>query len=183
MKARERIRARLTRPITLIGLMGSGKSLVGRQLATALDLAFTDSDHKVEEAAGISIAEIFDLAGEARFRELERRAIAGAMDAGLAVLSVGGGAVCHPDTAALLQARSILIWLKASPETLLSRIGSIASRPLLHGDDPLGALTRLAEARASDYAIAEITIVTDGMSGTAATNAVLRALDSHLTVT
>ena len=105
------------------------------------------------------------------------------MDAGLAVLSVGGGAVCHPDTAALLQARSILIWLKASPETLLTRIGSTASRPLLHGDDPLVALTRLAEARANDYAIAEITIVTDGMSGTAATNAVLRALDSHLAVT
>lgn len=183
MKAGDRIRERLTRPITLIGLMGSGKSLVGRQLATTLDLPFTDSDQVVEAIAGISIADIFDLAGEAKFREMEQRAISETMESGICVLSVGGGAVCHLDTAALLKERSTLVWLKASPETLLSRIGSTASRPLLHGNDPLAALKHLAEARADDYAIADVVITTDGMSGTTATNAVLRALDSHLAVT
>ena len=80
MKAGDRIRERLTRPITLIGLMGSGKSLVGRQLATTLDLPFTDSDQVVEAIAGISIADIFDLAGEAKFREMEQRAISETME-------------------------------------------------------------------------------------------------------
>ena len=183
MKAGDRIRGRLTRPITLIGLMGSGKSLVGRQLATTLDLPFADSDQVVEAIAGISIADIFDLAGEAKFREMEQRAISETIESGIGVLSVGGGAVCHPETAALLKARSLLVWLKASPETLLSRIGSTASRPLLHGDDPLAALKHLAETRADDYAIADVIITTDGMSGTTATNAVLRALDSRLAVT
>ena len=183
MKARDRIRGRLTKPITLIGLMGSGKSLVGRQLATTLDLPFTDSDQVVEKIAGISVADIFDLAGEAKFREMEQRAISETIKSGISVLSVGGGAVCHPDTAALLKEGSILIWLKASPETLLSRIGSTASRPLLHGNDPLAVLKNLAEARADHYGIADVIITTDGMSGTIATNAVLRALDSHLAVT
>ena len=183
MKASDRIRGRLTRTITLIGMMGSGKSLVGRQLATTLDLPFVDSDQVVEEIAGISIADIFDLAGEAKFREMEQRAISETIESGIRVLSVGGGAVCHPDTAALLKERSTLVWLKASPETLLSRIGSTASRPLLHGNDPLAALKHLTEARADDYAIADVIITTDGMSGTTATNAVLRALDSHLAVT
>ncbi len=183
MKARDRIRERLTRPITLIGMMGSGKSLVGRQLATTLNLPFIDSDQMVEEIAGIRIADIFDLAGQTKFREMEQRAISETIDSGIGVLSVGGGAVCHPDTAALLKDRSILVWLKASPETLLSRIGSTASRPLLHGNDPLAALEHLAKARADDYAIADVIIATDGMSGTTATNAVLQALDSHLAVT
>ena len=183
MKASDRIRGRLTRPITLIGMMGSGKSFVGRQLATTLDLPFVDSDQVVEEIAGISIADIFDLAGEAKFREMEQRAISETIETGIVVLSVGGGAVCHPDTAALLKQRSILVWLKASPKNLLSRIGSTASRPLLHGNDPLAALKNLAEARAGAYAIADVIITTDGMSGTTAANTVLRALDSHLAVT
>ena len=183
MKASHRIRRRLSRTITLIGMMGSGKSLVGRQLATTLDLPFVDSDQVVEEIAGISIADIFDLAGEAKFREMEQRAISETIETGIVVLSVGGGAVCHPDTAALLKKRSILVWLKASPKTLLSRIGSTASRPLLHGNDPLAALKNLAEARAGAYAIADVIITTDGMSGTTAANTVLRALDSHLAVT
>mgnify|MGYP001381620005 FL=1 len=183
MKASDRIRGRLTRTITLIGMMGSGKSLVGRQLATTLDLPFVDSDQVVEEIAGISIADIFDLAGEAKFREMEQRAIRETVETGIVVLSVGGGAVCHPDTAALLKQRSILVWLKASPKTLLSRIGSTASRPLLHGNDPLAELKNLAEARAGAYGIADVIITTDGMSGTTAANTVLRALDSHLAVT
>ena len=183
MQVLDRVKSRLDRPITMIGLMGSGKSLVGRQLSAALDLTFIDSDQVVEQTAGITINEIFELAGEAKFREMERRAIRDAVDAGTVVLSVGGGAVCNTETAALLNSRSIIVWLKANPETLMARIGSTASRPLLQGGDPLAILQQLAEERQDDYAIADLTVVTDGMSGNAASDAVLRALDSHLAVT
>ena len=183
MQVLDRVKSRLDRPITMIGLMGSGKSLVGRQLSVALDLTFIDSDQVVEQTAGITISEIFELAGEAKFREMERRAIRDAVDAGTVVLSVGGGAVCNAKTAALLNSRSIIVWLKANPETLMARIGSTASRPLLQGGEPLAILQQLAEERQDDYAIADLTVVTDGMSGNAASDAVLRALDSHLAVT
>jgi len=183
MQVLDRVKSRLDRPITMIGLMGSGKSLVGRQLSAALDLTFIDSDQVVEQTAGITISEIFELAGEAKFREMERRAIRDAVDAGTVVLSVGGGAVCNTETAALLNSSSIIVWLKANPETLMARIGSTASRPLLQGGDPLAILQQLAEERQDDYAIADLTVVTDGMSGNAASDAVLRALDSHLAVT
>jgi len=179
----EQLKTRLDRPIALVGMMGSGKSLVGRRLARLLDLAFVDSDSRVEEAAGISIAEIFEIAGETKFREMEETAIAEVLSAGPMVLSTGGGAICAPGTARLLGARSIVIWLHAEPETLIARIGSVGSRPLLHGEDPLTTLTQLAASRASDYGKAHITVTTDGLSAAAATNAVLRALDRHLAVT
>jgi shikimate kinase len=172
----------IDRPLALVGMMGSGKSLVGRRLAQRLDLPFIDSDAEIEKSAGITITEIFELAGEERFRTLERNAISDAADAGPSVLSTGGGSICTPETAALLCERTIVIWLQAKPETLLSRIGSISSRPLLHTDDPLATLRDLAERRAADYGKAHITVTTDQLSAAAAVAAVLRALDSHLTV-
>ena len=172
----------IDRPIALVGMMGSGKSLVGRRLAQRLDLPFIDSDTEVEAAAGITISEIFDLAGEDRFRALERNAISTAADAGPSVLSTGGGSICTPATAQLLCDRTIVVWLQARPETLLSRIGSISSRPLLHTDDPLATLRDLAERRAPDYGKAHITVTTDQLSAAAAVAEVLRALDSHLAV-
>ena len=170
------------RPIALVGMMGSGKSLVGRRLAKLLDLPFIDSDTEVETAAGISITEIFEIAGEDRFRALERKAISAAADAGPSVLSTGGGSICTPETAELLCSRTIVVWLQARPETLLSRIGSISSRPLLHTDDPLATLRDLADKRAADYGRAHITVTTDRLSAATAVSAVLRALDSHLSV-
>jgi len=170
------------RPIALVGMMGSGKSLVGRRLAQRLDLPFIDSDTKIEKAAGITITEIFELAGEERFRTLERNTISEAADAGPSVLSTGGGSICTPETATLLCDRTIVVWLQAKPETLLSRIGSISSRPLLHTDNPLATLRDLAERRAADYGKAHITVTTDQLSAAAAVAAVLRALDSHLAV-
>ena len=173
----------IDRPIALVGMMGSGKSLVGRRLAQRLELPFIDSDTEVETAAGITIAEIFELAGEDRFRTLERNAISAAADAGPSVLSTGGGSICTPETAQILCDRTIVIWLQARPGTLLSRIGSISSRPLLHTDDPLATLHALAGKRAADYGRAHITVTTDQLSAAAAVSAVLRALDSHLAVT
>ncbi|MGC6454412.1 MAG: shikimate kinase [Candidatus Puniceispirillaceae bacterium] len=183
MRQTAQMKQRLNRPVTLVGMMGSGKSLVGRRLARALDLPFADSDSLVEAAAGISIAEIFEIAGEAKFRDMEEAAIRKALTAGPMILSTGGGAICAEATARLLCARSIVVWLRADPQTLLSRIGSVGSRPLLHGDDPLHTLRELAESRAGDYGKAHITVTTDDLSAPAATNAVLRALDTHLAVT
>ena len=178
-----RLKQALDRPVTLVGMMGSGKTIIGRKLAQELGLPFIDSDARIVETAGISVAEIFEIAGEAKFRAMERDAIRIAIDEGPMILSTGGGAICAPDTAELLCERTIVVWLNATPETLLSRIGSTGSRPLLHGDDPLGVLHRLATERENDYGKAHITIKTDGLSAWSTTSAVLSALDTHLAVT
>ena len=172
----------IDRPIALVGMMGSGKSLVGRRLAQRLDLPFIDSDSEIETNAGITIAEIFELAGEDKFRSLEREAIRAAADIGPVVLSTGGGSICTAETAQLLRDRTIVVWLQAQPETLFSRIGSFSTRPLLHTDDPLATLRDLAAKREADYGKAHITVTTDQLSAPAAVTAVLRALDSHLAV-
>ena len=178
-----RIKQALDRPVALVGMMGSGKTIIGRKLARELELAFVDSDARIVETAGISIAEIFEIAGEDRFRALERNAIHDAVEEGPMILSTGGGAICAPDTAQLLRERTIVVWLSAAPETLLERIGSVGSRPLLHGDDPLGTLRRLARERETDYGKAHITVKTDRLSAWSTTSAVLSALDTHLAVT
>ena len=170
----------IDRPVALVGMMGSGKSLIGRRLAGQLALPFIDSDTEVETAAGISISEIFELAGETKFRSMERDAILAAANAGPSILSTGGGSICAPETAELLRERTHVVWLDAEPETLLSRIGSVGSRPLLHTDNPLQTLRELAETRREDYARAHITVKTDRLSAAAAVTAVLDALDSHL---
>ena len=180
---RGRLKQVLDRPVTLVGMMGSGKTIIGKKLAQELDLPFIDSDARIVETAGISIAEIFDIAGEAKFRAMERDAIRTGVDEGPAILSTGGGAICALDTAKLLCKRTIVIWLSAAPETLLGRIGSTGSRPLLHCDDPLRMLGRLAAERENDYGKAHITIKTDGLSAWSTTVTVLSALDTHLAVT
>lgn len=177
------VRQALDCPVTLVGMMGSGKSLVGRRLARELDLPFVDSDNRVETAAGISISEIFEIAGEAKFRTMEEDAIRDALTEGPMVLSTGGGAICAKGTADLLCSHSIVVWLYAEPETLLDRIGSVGTRPLLHDGDPLETLRKLAEARENDYGKAHITVKTDKLSARTATTAVLSALDTHLAVT
>ena len=128
------------KPIALVGLMGSGKSVIGRRLAKQLDLTFADSDQLVKNMAGVSVADIFDLAGEAKFREMEFRAIRKQLDKPSHVLATGGGAFCEPETAALLRENTIVVWLQASSDTLLKRIGDITSRPLLQTGQPLEIL-------------------------------------------
>ena len=109
---------------------------------------------------------------------MEQTAISEALTAGPMILSTGGGSICAESTAQVLCERSTVVWLRAEPETLLSRIGSVGSRPLLHGDDPLQTLRKLAETRAGDYGKAHITVQTDDPSAHSTTNAVLRALDN-----
>jgi len=166
-------------PIALVGLMGSGKSVIGRRLAKRLGLTFADSDQLVTKMAGLSIADIFDLAGEAKFRDLEFRAIQNQFHQPTHVLATGGGAFCEPKTAALLRKNAIVVWLQASPETLLKRIGNITGRPLLQTGQPLQILEQLQTARAPFYQKAHIHLNTDGMTMPKSLAKLVSALDSY----
>ena len=173
--------AHLDRPLVLVGLMGSGKSAIGRRIAKKLGLSFADSDQKIVSEAGISITEIFELAGEARFREMEFKAITQMVLSKPQIIATGGGAFCFPQTARLLLTKTLVVWLKAPPETLLARIGNTKSRPLLNNDNPLATLAKLNKERAKHYQKAQIEVDTNGLSTRKATIELLRALDTHLT--
>jgi shikimate kinase len=144
--------------IVLVGLMGAGKSSIGRRLAQALALPFTDADTEIEAAAGVSIEEIFARDGEAVFRSGERRVIARLLDNPVQVLATGGGAFMDPETRALIRARAISVWLKADLDVLLARVSRRGNRPLLKDGDPRAILSRLIEERYPIYAEADITV-------------------------
>ncbi|MDP1632298.1 MAG: shikimate kinase [Caulobacter sp.] len=166
--------------IALVGLMGVGKSSVGRRLALALNLPFRDADAEVETAAGRTIAEIFDDYGEAAFRDGERKVIARLMDEGPHVLATGGGAFVNDDTRALIKAQAISIWLKADLDLLARRIGRKDTRPLVRDKDPLPVLRELAEARYPLYAQADITVETGDTPHQEAVAALIEALTLHV---
>jgi shikimate kinase len=141
----------LRRPVVLVGLMGSGKSTIGKKVASTLGVAFVDADAEIERRAGRSIAEIFATEGEPTFRSLEAALIAELVDADTpGVVATGGGAVLDPVTRAVLAERATVIWLRASPAVLVHRIAPDGSRPLL-GDDPREALVRLVADREPLY--------------------------------
>ena len=168
------------RTITLVGLMGVGKSSVGRRLANALDLPFKDADVEIEAAAGRSIPDIFTEMGEPAFREGERRVIARLLENPPHVLATGGGAFMNDETRALIKERSISVWLKADLEVLVRRVSRKDSRPLLSGKDPLAVLTELAEKRYPVYAEADITVETGDTAHHVTVDQVIRALTRHL---
>jgi shikimate kinase len=150
--------------LVLIGLMGAGKTTVGRRCAELLGRDFVDTDALVEANTGLTVAEIFERDGEARFRELERAAVADACASPIPlVIACGGGAVLDPDSRRALRAAGLVVWLQASPAVLGERVGSTADRPLLGGTN--GATTtleRLASLRAPAYeAAATVTVDTD----------------------
>src|SRR5439155_26636666 len=144
------------RTIALVGLMGVGKSSVGRRLANALDLPFRDADAEVEAAAGRSISDIFSDLGEAAFREGERRVIARLLDLPPHVLATGGGALMNDQTREVIKSRAISVWLKADLEVLARRVGRKDTRPLLAGKDPLQVLQAQADARYPVYSQADV---------------------------
>ena len=168
------------RTITLVGLMGVGKSSVGRRLANALDLPFKDADVEIEAAAGRSIPDIFAEMGEPAFREGERRVIARLLENPPHVLATGGGAFMNDETRALIKERSISVWLKADLEVLVRRVSRKDSRPLLSGKDPLEVLTELAEKRYPIYAEADITVETGDTAHHVTVDQVIRALTAFL---
>jgi shikimate kinase len=144
--------------LVLIGLMGAGKSAVGRRLAASLNLPFTDADSEIEAAAGQSIAEIFAEHGEAYFRTGERKVIARLLENGPKVLATGGGAYMDPETRAAVKEHGISIWLKASLRVLMKRVGRRDNRPLLQVDNPETVMKKLMAERDPVYAEADITV-------------------------
>ncbi|HEX8365939.1 MAG TPA: shikimate kinase [Allosphingosinicella sp.] len=148
------------RSIVLVGMMGAGKTTVGKRLARRLGLPFADADEEIERAAGRSIAEIFERFGEAEFRDGERRVIARLIEGAPQVLATGGGAFLNEETRAVILARCIAVWLDADVETLAKRVVRRESRPLLRGREPRAALAELAEQRNPIYAEAHLRVST-----------------------
>ncbi|MBV8169939.1 MAG: shikimate kinase [Alphaproteobacteria bacterium] len=144
--------------LVLVGLMGAGKSSVGRRLAARLGLPFTDADHEIEAAAGMTIEEIFARHGEPAFRDGERRVIARLLDNPVHVLATGGGAFMDTRTRALIHERAISIWLHAELDELVRRVSRRTDRPLLKGGDPRAVLERLIAERYPIYAEADVTV-------------------------
>jgi shikimate kinase len=154
-----RIREALgSRSIVLIGLMGAGKTAMGRRLANRLELPFIDADTEIEVAAGASISEIFAEHGENYFRQGERKVIKRLLEGGPQVLATGGGAYMNAETRANIKARGLSVWLKADLKVLLKRVGRRDNRPLLAADNPEKVMKRLIEERYSIYAEADVTV-------------------------
>jgi shikimate kinase len=164
------------RPIVLIGLMGVGKSTVGRRLATRLRLPFADADVEIEAAAGMSIAEIFDRFGEPYFRDGERRVIARLVDGTPKVIATGGGAFLNEDTRQLILEQATAVWLDANPRILAERVSRRDTRPLLRGKDPMAVLTELAQVRNPVYALAPYRIASHKAPHEATVAAIMKAI-------
>lgn len=164
------------RPIVLVGLMGVGKSTVGRRLAHRLHLPFVDADEEIEVAAGMTVAEIFDRFGEASFRDGERRVIQRLIDGTPKVIATGGGAFVDGHTRALILAEAIAVWLDAHPDVLAERVRRRDTRPLLRGRDPREVLIELARVRNPLYALAPIRVASHKAPHEATVSAILEAL-------
>lgn len=176
-KEAEAVRQQMgTRPIVLVGLMGAGKTSVGRRLAEKLGIPFVDADHEIEAAAGKSIKEIFADHGEAYFREGERRVIQRLIGNGAQVLATGGGAYINDETRARIQEHGISVWLRASLPLLMKRVGKRNDRPLLMADDPEAVMRGLMEKRYPVYALADIMVESRDVQHGQMVNDVIRAL-------
>ncbi len=168
------------RTIALVGLMGVGKSTIGRKLALTLGIPFRDADTEIEQAAGRSISEIFAERGEAEFRAGERRVIARLLDESPHVLATGGGAFMNPETRDLIKDKAVSVWLKADLDVMVRRVSRKDTRPLLVDRDPRQVLKALMTDRYPVYALADIVIETDDRPANAAVEAIVAALGARL---
>ena len=171
---------RLDRPIVLVGLMGVGKSTVGRRLAKRLGLPFIDSDAAIEDAAGYSPAEIFERYGERDFRDGERRLVARLIEGDVRVIATGGGAYVDPSTRELLNDRAITVWLDAPIDVLAERTSRRDTRAQLRNGDPKATLAKLDEERRPSYAEAHIHVKSGNGAHKDVVDAIVRALEDHL---
>lgn len=181
MSKSAQILQKLTRPIVLVGMMGAGKSALGTRLADKLGLGFTDADNAIEEAAQMSIAEIFEAHGEAAFRDGERRVIKRLLGDGPQVLALGGGAFVDADTRALVKQKAVSVWLDVPLDELVARVKKKpGKRPLLVGQDVRAKLQELLDARGGAYSEADIRAPIGGGSHEHALDALLAALHAYL---
>jgi shikimate kinase len=146
------------RSVVLVGMMGAGKSSVGRRMALRLGIPFVDADTEIEKAAGMTISDIFAVRGEAEFRAGEARVILRLLDGGPQVVATGGGAFLNPDTRAAISAKGVSVWLRAEFDVLMKRIRRRHDRPLLKTADPAATLRKLIEEREPVYALADLTV-------------------------
>jgi shikimate kinase len=171
---------RLDQPVVLVGLMGVGKSTVGRRLAKRLGLPFVDSDSAIEDAAGYTAAEMFERYGEQDFRDGERRLVARLIDGEIRVIATGGGAYVDARTRQLLNERAITVWLDAPVDILAERTARRDTRPLLKNGDAKATLERLAEERRPSYEEAHIHVKSGDGAHRDVVDAIIQALEEHL---
>ena len=173
----------LPRTVVLVGLMGAGKSAIGRRLASRLHLPFRDADTEIEAAAGCTIAEIFARDGEPVFRSVERRIITRLLkDEPVHILATGGGAFMDPDTRAAIRQYGLSVWLRAELDVLVARTARRTHRPILNQGDPRSILGRLMEQRYPVYAEADLTVVSDERPPDVTVELVIDALEAHFGV-
>ena len=171
---------RLDRPIVLVGLMGAGKSTVGRRLAKRLNLPFIDTDSAIADAAGFSAAEVFERFGEENFRDGERRLVARLIDGDIRIIATGGGAYIDPRTRQLLNERAITVWLDAPVDVLVDRTGRRDTRPLLKNGDPRPTLERLSKDRGPCNAEAHIRVTSGDGAHNDVVESIIAAVEAHL---
>ena len=175
---------RITRPIVLVGMMGVGKSSVGRKLAQVLGMPFVDADEAIEQAAKMTISEIFAAYGEPYFRDGERRVIARLIEQASGgrprVIATGGGAFVNPETRRLILDQAIAVWLDSDVDTLLERVGRKNNRPLLQQGNPREILTRLRNERSPCYAEAPIHVISSNGPHQRTLDQVLKGINEWL---
>lgn len=169
----------LSRTVALVGMMGAGKSSVGRRLSVRLGVEFKDADGEIEQAAGCPIPEIFDRYGEAAFRAGERKVIARLLTEAPHVLATGGGAFIDASTRERLKESAVTVWIKAPVDVLLARVKRRDNRPLLRGDDPRGVLERLLAERTPIYELADVTVESDEGPHSQAVDQIVAALKAR----
>ncbi len=170
------------RSLVFIGMMGAGKTTLGRRVAARLELPFVDLDQEIEKAAALSVTEIFAKHGEAHFRDGERKVIARLLRDGPQVLATGGGAFMNAETRAAIAEAGLSVWIEADPAVLFQRIRHKPTRPLLQNPDPEGVLRRLVAERYPVYALADVTVKSREASKDVMTEEILATLAAHLDV-
>ena len=169
-----------SRSVVFVGLMGAGKTAIGRRVAAILGLPFTDSDHEIESVSRMTIPDLFERYGEAEFRSLEQRVIVRVLESGPQVLSTGGGAFMNGQTRDAIASYGLSVWLKADVDTLLERVSKKQNRPLLKDSDPRAVLERLMAERYPVYALADVTVATRDERKEVIAGEVIEAIGRHL---
>jgi shikimate kinase len=168
------------KPIVLVGMMGAGKTTVGRRLAARLKRHFVDSDDEIEKAANMTIPEIFKSHGEAEFRAGEQRVVARILKERDIVLATGGGAFVNPETRALVKAEALSVWIKADFDLLFARVSRRSNRPLLQTENPRASLQALIDARYPIYADADITVISRDVPQDVVASDLIAAMIAHV---